>query len=263
MRVQALGFAAVKATRHLTREAVGVDARGVVGDRRWCLVDVARRDVLRTVRHPRLLALRADVAADGSLRLAAPGFPPAEGRPSGSGETVTCDYWGRSVALELQEGPHAALASAWLGRSVRLAEASPGGVVYGGAVSLIGAASAAALPGAPDPARFRANLVVAGADPFAEDAWLGHEVQLGAVVVRPRARTPRCAVVDSDPETGERDAALLEALVGRSGGGRSGGAGGLPGGPFLGVDGEVVVPGTVRVGDPVRVRRPGAAPGAS
>lgn len=257
MRVEALGYAAVKGTRHLARASLDVAGSGVVGDRRWCLVDVQRDEVLRTVRHPRLLALRADVretAAGPALRLSAPGLDPAVAVPAPSGERITCDYWGHAVPLALQDGPHAALASAWLGRAVRLAEAPPGGVVYGGAVSLVAGASADAL--SVPAARFRPNVVVAGADAFAEGAWVGCDVELGEAVVRPRTRTPRCALVESDPVTGGRDTGLLGALPQRSD------CLGRPA-PVLGVDGDVVVPGRVRVGDAVRVRRDaagGAAP---
>lgn len=246
MWVEAVGYAPVKGTRHLAHRSIDVGLAGVVGDRRWCLVDVDRRQVLRTVRHPRLLALRAEVSATdagASLRLEAPGGEAADGVPETTGETVTCDYWGRAVPLALLDGPHAGLASAWLDRPVRLAEAPPGGVVYGGAVSLVTQASAEAV--ALDPVRCRANVVVAGADAYAEDTWVGRAVRLGEVVVRPRTRTPRCAVLDRHPATGERDGGVLAALADRRPNSGDG--------PVLGVDGDVVRAGRIRVGDPVRL----------
>lgn len=256
MRVEAVGYAAVKGTRHLSRPSLDVRPDGVAGDRRWCLVDVARRRVLRTVQHPALMALRAETvdAADGTaLRLLAPGLGPAEGVPVPTGETVTCEYWGRPVPLALCAGPHGALVSSWLGREVRLAEAPPGAVVYGGAVSLVAAGSAGAL-GVPA-GRFRPNVVVAEADAFTEGDWLGADVHLGRVVVRPRARTPRCAVVETDGHTGAHAGDPVLATLARQGTEPRAA-------PVLGVDGEVVVAGVVRVGDPVQVRRPGTAPAA-
>lgn len=252
MRVEALGYAAVKGTRHLPREQVDVTAHGVAGDRRWCLVDLDRAEVLRTVRHPSLMALVAEpreTDAGPALRLAAPGLDAVDGPLRPSGETVTCDYWGRAVPLSLLDGPHAALASAWLGRPVRLAEAPPGAVVYGGAVSLVAAASVAAL--SLPASRFRATIVVAGAEAFGEAGWVERDLEVGGAVVRPRTRTPRCAVVECHPETGTRDAPVLEALLRRE-------TASSAGAPPLGVDGDVVVPGPVRVGDTVRVRRPAA-----
>ena len=230
-----MGYAAVKGTRHLARPEVRIGPAGVVGDRRWCLVDVAARQVLRTVAHPLLMGL----AVEEELLAA-----------TGSGERVTCDYWGREVALEPVHHPLAAQAARLLGpspaRDVRLAAAPARGVVYAGAVSLVALSTLEALAaevGAPvDPRRFRANLVVdTGLPPREEEAWVGREVRLGGAVVRPAALTTRCAVVDHHPETGERDLRVLAALPV------------VAGAPVCGVDGDVVTGGTVRPGDPVEL----------
>ncbi len=114
MRVVAVGFTPVKGTRHASYDAVTLDAHGPVGDRAFCLVDVARRRVLRTVQNPSLLAVRS--RWDGrSLQLVLPSGDDATAAPVASGEQVSCDYWGREVALDLLDGPHAALASSYLG----------------------------------------------------------------------------------------------------------------------------------------------------
>ncbi len=239
MQVVSVGYAAVKGTRHLARPEVRIEPAGVVGDRRWCLVDVAARQVLRTVAHPALMGLAVEGEPLGA---------------TGAGEQVTCDYWGREVALELIDHPLAAEASRLLGlspaRGVRLAAAPARGVVYAGAVSLVALSTvealAAAEVGVPvDPRRFRANLVVdTGLPPRAEEAWVGREVRVGGAVVRPAALTPRCAVVDHHPETGGRDLRVLAALP-------------VVGGtPVCGVDGEVVAAGVVRPGDPVELLEP-------
>ena len=60
MRVSRVGYAAAKGTRHLARERLVLAADGVVGDRRWCFVDVAARRVLRTVAHPGLVGMVLD-----------------------------------------------------------------------------------------------------------------------------------------------------------------------------------------------------------
>lgn len=73
-------------------------------------------------------------------------------------------------------------------------------------------ALAAAMGRDLDPQRFRANVYVAGGAPFAELGWVGREVTLGGVVVRPFARIPRCAATTVDPATGERDAPVPKAL---------------------------------------------------
>jgi uncharacterized protein YcbX len=87
-----------------------------------------------------------------------------------------------------------------------------------------------------DAVRFRSTFVIDGAeDGRIEDSWVGRELQVGEARLEVVSRIPRCAVIDLDPETGQRDRSLLKALDG----------------PELafGVDAVVVTPGLVRVGD--------------
>lgn len=204
------GLTPVKGTRHLSRSGLDLDPYGVVGDRTHCFVDVERARVLRTVQHPRLMALVAD---------------PVEATPTG--ERITCDYWGRSVSLELVESPLAQQASRIAGTPVRLARAGRAGVVYAGpGLTLVGSASLrdlAEVIGAPvDPARFRASVVVETSTPYEEEGWAGEEVLLGTARLRIGAGVGRCAVIDHDPVTGVRDARLLKALAAHRPGNRRG-----------------------------------------
>jgi len=248
LQVTRAGFAAVKGTRHLAYDAVALDARGALGDRRYCLVDVTGRRVLKTVQHPALVAVTAEVEGR-RLAVALPGGESVSAEPTSSGETLTCDYWGRPVPLELLDGPHAALFSRHLGREVRLAAAPRGGVVFGEPLTLVTTASVRDLaertgrrgisddlPGAS--ARFRATLLVATDEPYAEERWLGQEVEAGGVRLRIGAPIPRCAVIDLDPATGERDGRLLKALATYRPLNRAGE-------PAFGVYARVVRPGTV------------------
>ncbi|MEV7427976.1 MOSC N-terminal beta barrel domain-containing protein [Nocardioides sp. NPDC092400] len=238
------GFAPVKGTRHQSYDAVRLDRAGPVGDRSWCVVDVDRQQVLRTVQHPSLVAVSAVPSPDG-LSLALPSGKTAGGPVAASGATVTCDYWGRSVALDLLDGPHAELLSSHLGKPVRLAAAPRGGVVYAGAVTIVSTGTLRALaervglPVEELAARFRPTFVVESEEPHAEDGWVGSEVQLGPARVRVTSTVPRCAVVDTDPVTGERGGRVLAALAAYRP--RDPASGDL----VLGVDAEVVVPGTV------------------
>jgi uncharacterized protein YcbX len=240
--VRAAGFSPVKGTRHLPLARVELDRRGPVGDRAWCLVDVAARRVLRTVQHPSLMAVVA-VAGAGGLELTLPDGERAAGVPEPTGEHLTCDYWGRPVELALTDGPHSALASRFLGQDVRLAAAPRGGVVFGAPVTVVGTASLrdlAEVVGHPvEAARFRATLVVETDEPYVEDAWLGAEVDVGSARLRIGGTVPRCAVVDHHPGTGVRDLRLLRALA-RS---RPTNAAGEP---VLGVYAECVRAGAVR-----------------
>jgi len=251
MDVVRVGMTPVKGTRHTAQESVELDGDGAVGDRVFCLVNLCTRQVLRTVQNPSLPAVLA--RWDGSsLEVTLPSGEHVTGVPTATGETVTCDYWGRQVELSVQGGPYAALLSDYLGFPVRLAAAPRGGVIYGGRFSVITTASLRELAGELgrpvrdlDAARFRATVVVeAGDTPFLEEDWLGRELQLGGARVRVADRIPRCAVIDLDPDAGGRDLRVLQAL------GRLRPAG-TPAALCFGVDAGVTVPGVVRADDPV------------
>jgi uncharacterized protein len=110
-------------------------------------------------------------------------------------------------------------------------------------ISIIGQASIDALSAAAGstlhPQRFRANVYVTGGEAFAELGWLGREIALGDVVVRPFARIPRCAATSVNPETAERDLTVPKALKQHFGH------------VDMGVYAEVVRPGRAAVGDAV------------
>ncbi|MFC5728853.1 MULTISPECIES: MOSC domain-containing protein [Nocardioides] len=252
MHVVESGFAPVKGTRHRAFDEVAFDDHGPVGDRAFCIVDVERRKVLRTVQHRSLLSVTAHW--DGAeLALELPTSETVTGAVRLTGERLVCDYWGRSVAHGLTDGPHSALLSDVVGRPVRLAASPRGGVVYGAAVSILTTASLRDLSdrtGRPDllatASRFRMTMVVdAGDEPYVEDGWFGRRLSFGGVTVAVEAAVPRCGVIDLDPTTGAKDGSLLKALAGYrpSTGGE----------PWFGVDAHVVVPGTIRPGDPVTV----------
>lgn len=237
--VRTVGFSPIKGTRHLAHPRLELDSLGPIGDRQWCLVDVGARRVLRTVQHPSLVSVVA--RTDGAvLEIGLPGGLSLAAEPVPTGETVTCDYWGRSVPLSLTDGPHAALLSDHLGRDVRLAAAPRGGVVFASPVTVIGSASLDALGEGVDAARFRATLVVETDEPWVEDSWLGTDLGVGDAVLRIGGPVPRCAVIDHHPETGVKDRRLLKALVQQRPVNEAGE-------PMFGVYAEVVRGGTVEV----------------
>ena len=252
MQVVGLGFAAVKGTRHLPRDQVTLDQHGPVGDRAFCVVDVGRSKVLRTLSNRTLVAVRADWDGE-TLTLTSPSGESATGPAPPSGETVTCTYWKRTVTHALTSGPHAELLSDHLGKPVRLAASPRNGVVYGAPVSILTTASLRDLgerTGRDDlletVSRFRMTMVVDAADTaYVEDAWFGRELRIGDAVVRVRTAVARCGQIDMAPATGDKDGSLLKALAGYRP--NTGGE------PWFGVDAEVVVPGSVRVGDPLVV----------
>ena len=244
--VRRAGFAPVKGMRHLALDAIDLDEQGAVGDRSYCLVDVDEARVLKTVQHPSLIGVVARVEGD-RLGLTLPTGEEVAAAAPRSGRTITCDYWGRAVDLDLTEGPHAELVSDWLGRRVRLAIAPRGGVVFGDPLTVVGSASLRELARrtgrdevVDQAARFRATLVVETDEPHVEDSWAGQEVAIGTAVVRIGGPVPRCAVVDHHPETGVKDVRLLRSLVGERPTHRAGE-------PMFGVYARCVVPGRVTV----------------
>ncbi|MGC2942028.1 MULTISPECIES: MOSC domain-containing protein [unclassified Brevibacterium] len=99
-------------------------------------------------------------------------------------------------------------------------------VVYGSPISIVTTASLRDLsrrmaesdPAAPDlvaqAARFRATVVIDTDEPYAEETWAGQMINLGDRTVRIGAPIPRCAVMDLDPLTGDRNASVLKSLAG-------------------------------------------------
>lgn len=244
--VRRAGFAPVKGMRHLALEAVDLDAQGAVGDRAWCLVDHDGARVLKTVQHPSLIGVVARAEGD-VLDLTLPTGDATRAPAGKTGETITCDYWGRAVELDLTDGPHAELVSDWLGRPVRLAAAPRGGVVFGDPLTVVGTASLRELARrtghdelAEQAGRLRTTLVVETDEPYVEDSWAGRDVVVGDAMVRIGGPVPRCAVIDHHPETGEKDVRLLAALVHARPTNRAGE-------PMLGVYATCVVPGRVTV----------------
>ena len=212
--VRRAGFAPVKGMRHLALDAVDLEEQGAIGDRSICLVDVDEARVLRTVQHPSLVAVVARIHGD-VLDLTLPTGDATRAAAVRTGRTITCDYWGRAVDLELTDGPHAGLVSDWLGRRVQVAAAPRGGVVFGDSLTVVGSASLRELAHRTghdeltgQSGRFRATLVVETEEPYVEDTWAGREVVLGDAVVRFGGPVPRCAVVDHHPENGVKDVRL-------------------------------------------------------
>ena len=255
MHVSRIGFTPVKGGRHREYGYVDLAHAGPVGDRVFCLVDVARARVLRTVENPTLL--RTAAAWDsGTLTTNLPGER-VTGVPVPTGEVLEVDYWGRTAAVEVVTGPWAAAYSRHLGRDVVLARSTkPGEVVYGASVSLVTTGALAELArrhGTPvQDAAFRATFTVT-TDGDSEDARAMADMtdgrpsrrrfQVGTAEIEVRAAVPRCAIVDLDPRTGERAAGVLQALA-RYRRGRDA--------VTFGVDAVVSKPGRVHVGDAVR-----------
>lgn len=251
MYLARIGYAPLKGSRHLTHRDADLAPEGPVGDRAYCLVDLAAERVLRSVENPTLVQARV-TRADDVLAVELPSGTAAAEVPPG-GAAYKLDYWGRTAEVELLDGPWSAAFSDHLGREVRLARPRrPAEIVYAGSVTVVTTSAltrlADALGGPVDSARFRSTLLVdTGDEPgHPEDAWRGGRLRVGEAELRVTGPVPRCAVVDSDPDTGRRDADVLATLAGYRH---------HDGEIVFGVDAEVVTPGRVRAGDRVTWER--------
>jgi uncharacterized protein YcbX len=249
-----LTVAPVKGLALQAVEEVELGPTGARGDRLFHLVDADGR-LLNRKQAPALAGIGAEPDGDRLVLR----FP--DGLEVGGAvvarEEVSTSFYGRLVAGRVVEGPFAAALSARVRRPVRLVRVAEGAAHdrgAAGAVSLLSTASLAELgrvagtAAEVDPRRFRMLIGVDGVDPHEEDGWLGRLVDVGAATVRPAAHCGRCAVTTQDPDTGVVTLDTLRVLRDYRGDVESEEP--LP----FGVWGEVVTPGRVRVGDPVRAR---------
>lgn len=227
--LRAIWIYPVKSLCGVRLDEARVDDRGVVGDRRFVVVDPRGRFVTQR-EEPSLARLVPRLDGD-TLAIEAPGGARVELDVTASGAPLEVTVWGDRVrALDAGEAAARFLGD-YLGAPHRLArmpkstvrsadprDARPGDRVAfqdGFPFLLAGEASldalAAGLAQPIDMRRFRPNLVVGGAPAFAEDEW--GALTIGEVSFHARKRCPRCVVVDVDPDRGERGAGVLSELA--------------------------------------------------
>lgn len=250
--VSRLSIAPVKGLALVHPDEVVLGPRGVAEDRRFHLVDADGR--------------RYGLLRDGSLALVRAAYDDEDDRlelrlPDGrevSGEVrpaepVTTDFYGRPVSGHVVEGPWAAALSEYVGRPLRLVKTdAPGSGVdrSRGSVSIVSTGSLEELrrrAGRSEPVdgrRFRMLVTLEGANPHEEDEWIGRHVSIGGATVVVHEQVARCAITTQNPGTGRRDFDTLGTIKAYRG---------LRAGEGIdfGVYGEVVAPGSVRVGDSV------------
>ena len=246
-------IAPVKGLALVHRDEVELEPFGVRENRRFYLVDDNGRMINGKVVGPLVRVVPDYDDATGRLALHLPDGDVVAGDVE-VGELLTTSFFGRPVAGRVVEGPWSEALSALAGRSLRLVRTEePGhGADRGGraGVSLVGTASLEALANAAgvdrvDGRRFRMLFGVDGVPAHAEDEWIGRRVRIGDAVVRPRGNVGRCAVTTQNPDTGVPDLDTLRVLGEYRGDVETSEP--LP----MGVWGEILEPGRVRLGDPV------------
>jgi uncharacterized protein len=262
VRLTGLTIYPVKAARGISVDHSEVDAFGLRYDRRWMVVNPSG-EFLSQRTHPRL-ALIVPSIVDGTLRIAAPGMPPLElplrpvdtirSRVAVWRDSCSASWLGEEPADWFSEFLQSACSLVHMpDRVFRPADPAyaPSGVRVSFADAfpflLISEESLEALnrrlPQALPMNRFRPNLIVAGAKPYAEDEWTSIVMgEIGMRVVKPCGR---CVVTTTDQTTGERGKEPLRTLA-----------------TYRKRDGEVMFgqnvvhqqPGYLRIGDPIVLR---------
>jgi uncharacterized protein YcbX len=235
VHVASIAIYPVKGCHRVEIDQVAVEPWGLSGDRRWLIVD-AGTGVAVTLRDSTVLTqiLPTPVADGVQLRLA--GRPDLRVAFPVRADLMDVTVWAFTGPARLA-GPEAdEWLSAALDRAVRLVwfdDPTRRGVdprysvpsdrvsfADGYPVSLATTASLAALNdlilqaehAAVPITRFRPNIVVSGALPWAEDAWTGGRLRVGEAVFRVAKPNDRCVVTTIDQETGEKGREPLRTL---------------------------------------------------
>ncbi|MFD9225051.1 MOSC domain-containing protein [Streptomyces sp. NPDC060064] len=215
-----------------------VEPWGLAGDRRWTLIDSSAKVVTQR-QQPRLALARAETLPDGGIRLTAPGREPlsvAVPEPMG---TTTVEIFQDKVEMVPVDGQVDAWFSDYLGAEVRLVHlddpahrrpidpeyARPGETVNLGdgypllvttlasldALNSLIAQGDHADEGPLPMNRFRPNVVVDGAAPWAEDDW--KRIAIGEATFRVARPCGRCVITTTDQHTAERGKEPLRTLA--------------------------------------------------
>jgi hypothetical protein len=257
MKVRRLLVTPIKGLRVTSRDELLLEPGGVRENRRFYLVDERGR-MVNGKQIGELSAMQAEYGdADRTLTLILPGGERISGRVE-LGADIDTRFFRLTLRAPLVVGPWSDAISAQAGRALRLVEADrkPRGVDRGerGTVSLVSRGSLERLAevagngGDIDARRFRMLVEVDGVEPHGEDAWIGHGVRIGDALVSFNGHVGRCLVTSRDPDSGVVDLPTLDLL----GEYRRGEPTTEP--LALGIYGEVIEPGTVRLGDPVTMR---------
>lgn len=239
-------------------ESVELTSRGVVGDRRFWLVNPDGR-LVNGKAHPRLMQVHPDWdEATGRLALHFPDGATVEGIAE-PGEPVEVEMYRQPHPSWRVHGPWQEALSEFAGTPLTLLWSESGaadrGATDGGWVSLVSRASLerlreeAGASGPVDGRRFRMLFEIDRVGAHEEDEWIGGRVQVGDAVIEPVGDVGRCVVTKCDPDTGVPDLDTLGAL-GRYR--REGRTEPLP----MGVYCDVLVPGRVRTGDGAGIALP-------
>jgi len=178
-------------------ETCRVVENGLVGDRRWALVDGTpnRAGKLLTIRqHEKMLTYRASLQGEVAVVLA----------PDGGVHAV-----GAGLVSVLAEESKRPLQL----RDLAGANFDDSPVLVVNLASIRAFAEQAGMH--VDHRRFRANLYLEGMNAFEEVSWVGRQIRAGDAELQVVARDERCVVITRDPDTTAATPELLRLLAER------------------------------------------------
>jgi uncharacterized protein YcbX len=223
LRLSALYRFPLKSGKGQSLRQASLDKLGLAGDRRWMLVDEASGRFLTQRAVPSMSQLSALWNPAGGLTLAAPGHSSIEvDLPADDAQLRGVTIWRDTLRVPDAGAAAAAWVSEFIGKPTRLVQVSEErarlteagygrdddkvAFADGYPLLLIGQASLDDLVqkvGRPlDMLRFRPNLVIEGAEAFAEDGW--KRILIGDVEFRVVKPCSRCILTTIDPQTGVR-----------------------------------------------------------
>lgn len=217
---------ALKSCKAEVLQQASFDELGMTGDRRWMLVDEASGRFLTQRALPHMSQLSALWNAAGGVTLAAPGFTTLDvPLPENLEHTLRgVTVWRDTLRVPDAGDEAARWVSEFIGKPTRMVHVPADrarflpsgygtseqrvGFADGFPLLLIGQASLddlSAKIGRPqEMLRFRPNLVVEGAEAFAEDGW--KRIRIGDIEFQLLKGCSRCILTTIDPATGERNA---------------------------------------------------------
>jgi len=231
MKIESLHVHPLKSAAGIHLDAAELDDFGLRWDRRWMIVDdngvfVTQREhpelaLVRTALEDDALVLSRPHAAD----LRVPFEPPQEA------ERMRVRVWADTCEAVRMDGGAAEWLGALLGRRVSLVfmpqdthrQVNPSYAAQGRRVGFADGFPLLVLcretfddlaRRATEPLvveRFRANVVVAGAEPYAEDRWA--RIRAGDLELDLVKPCSRCTITTVDPETAERGKEPLRTLA--------------------------------------------------
>ncbi|MFJ7279707.1 MOSC domain-containing protein [Kitasatospora sp. NPDC098663] len=284
MQLTGLHVYPVKSMYRLSPDTAAVEPWGLAGDRRWMLADATGRFVSQR-ENAALGQIRPDLLPDGTLSLTAPDGSRIEvpapavaaGDPLAEVEVWGTRFRAAEAAKEAHQwiaehlgdyrlvhldDPHARPADpayAEPGTTVSMADGFPLLLATTASLERLNELIAAEHPDGHEPLpmeRFRPNVVVGGAEPWAEDGW--RRIRIGDLTFKAVKPCGRCVITTTDQESGERRGpeplrtlARHHRLLKKAAFGQNL----IPERP-AGTTGDVL--GTLRVGDRVEVLEDGA-----